>query len=425
MVTSYIQRVIDSELDELMTDLAAIALEGPKGVGKTESAMRRAKTIYAMDDSAQRAIASADVGQILKGAKPVLIDEWQRQPETWDAVRRAVDRDHQPNQFLLTGSASPANPPTHSGAGRIVSVRMRPLILAERGLVVPSVSLKGLLQGRIDSIEGETSLVLADYVRELVVSGFPGIRHLTGRALRAQLDGYLSRIVDRDFKDQGLSVRNPQGLIRWMTAYAAATSTTASFETIRDAATGGEGQKPAKTTVQPYREILEQLWILDPIAAWLPSKNYITRLTHPPKHHLADPALAIRLLGLDENALIMGAESGPAIPRNGTLLGHLFESLVTQSVRVLAQAAEADVKHLRLKGGLREVDLIVERPDQRVVAIEVKLSATVDDDDVKNLLWLREQIGDDLLNAVVINTGQHAYKRQDGIAVVPAGLLGP
>ena len=231
-------------------------------------------------------------------------------------------------------------------------------------------------------------------------------------------------IVDRDFKDQGLNVRNPQGLIRWMTAYAAATSTTASFETIRDAATGGEGQKPAKTTVQPYREILEQLWILDPIPAWLPSKNYITRLTHPPKHHLADPALAIRLLGLDEGALITGTESGPSIPRNGTLLGHLFESLVTQSIRVLAQAAEADVRHLRIKGGLREIDLIVQRPDQRVVAIEVKLSATVNDDDVKNLLWLGEQIGDDLIDAVVINTGQRAYRRRDGVAVVPAALIG-
>ena len=424
-MTEYLQRVIDSELDELLSDLAAIVLEGPKGVGKTESAKRRAETVYPMDDPAIRAIASADIGQMLTGAKPVLIDEWQRHPETWDAVRRAVDQNHEPNQFLLTGSASPANPPTHSGAGRIVSVRMRPLTLAERELERPSVSLTSLLQGRDDIVEGETSLVLADYVREMVISGFPGIRHLTGRALRAQLDGYLSRIVDRDFKDQGLSVRNPQGLIRWMTAYAAATSTTASFETIRDAATGGEGQKPAKTTVQPYREILEQLWILDPIPAWLPSKNHITRLTHPPKHHLADPALAIRLLGLDEGALITGAESGPPIPRSGTLLGHLFESLVTQSIRVLAQAAEADVKHLRLKGGLREVDLIVERPDQRVVAIEVKLSATVNDDDVKNLLWLGEQIGDDLIDAVVINTGQRAYRRRDGVAVVPAALIGP
>lgn len=421
---NYLQRIIDTELDELLTSLPAIVLEGAKGVGKTESAKRRANTFYAMDEASQRAIANADITQILKGKNPILIDEWQRKPEVWDAVRRAVDNNNSPAQFLLTGSASPTKPPTHSGAGRIVSVRMRPLSLAERGLGVPTVSIKSLLQGDHCKIEGETPLKLADYVREMVTSGFPGIRHLSGRALRAQLDGYLARIVDRDFKDQGLNLRNPQGLIRWMTAYAAATATTASFETIRDAATGGEGQKPAKTTVQPYREILEQLWILDPVPAWLPSKNHITQLTQPPKHHLADPALAIRLLGLDESALITGTESGPVINRNGTLLGHLFESLVTQLIRVLAQAAEANIKHLRTKAGEHEVDLIIERPDQRIVAIEVKLSETIKDNDVKNLLWLKKQIGEDLLDAVVINTGKRAYRRPDGVAVVPAGLVG-
>ena len=424
-MSDYIPRIIDGELDDLLSALAAIALEGPKGVGKTESATRRANTVWAMDDPAQHAIATADVGQLLKGEVPILIDEWQRQPSAWDAVRRAVDRHQTPGQFLLTGSASPLNPPTHTGAGRIVRLRMRPLSLTERGLETPSVSLSNLLRGDKEPLHGETSLRLEDYVRELVISGFPGIRHLSGRALRAQLDGYLSRIVDRDFVDQGLNVRNPSGLMRWLTAYAAATGTTTSFETIRDAATGGEGQKPAKSTTQPYREILEQLWILDPVPAWLPSKNHISRLTHPPKHHLADPALAIRLLGLDQNALISGAESGPPIPRKGTLLGKLFESLVTLSVRVLAQAAEAEVKHLRLKAGAREVDLVVERFDQRVVAIEVKLSASIDDDDVKNLLWLREQIGDDLLDSIVMNTGPRAYRRKDGIAVVPAALLGP
>ncbi len=118
-------------------------------------------------------------------------------------------------------------------------------------------------------------------------------------------------------------------------------------------------------------------------------------------------------------------EAGPTIPRDGTLLGHLFESLVTLSVRVYAQASEARVRHLRLRGGRREIDLIVERRDQRVVAIEVKLSSAVDDADVRNLLWLRDQIGDDLLDAVVINTGPQAYRRRDGVAVVPAALLGP
>jgi predicted AAA+ superfamily ATPase len=304
-------------------------------------------------------------------------------------------------------------------------VRMRPLSLSERGVGVPSVSLTQLLRGGAAEIEGKTNVTLADYVREIVNSGFPGIRRLSGRALRLQLDGYLRRVVDTDFQEQGYTVRRPEVLERWMAAYAAATATTASYEAIRDAATSGQGDKPSKTTTQPYREILERLWIADPVPAWLPSRNRLNRLAQPPKHHLADPALAARMLGLDADALLSGVESGPRMPRDGTLLGHLFESLVTLSVRTYAQAAEARVRHLRLHGGRQEVDLIVERADQRVVAIEVKLSGTVEQDDVKHLLWLREHIGDDLIDSLVIHTGPQAYRRKDGIAVVPAALLGP
>jgi predicted AAA+ superfamily ATPase len=281
------------------------------------------------------------------------------------------------------------------------------------------------LTGDAPGIEGRTDVGLPDYVREIVHSGFPGLRGLDGRALRMQLDGYIQRIIDTDFQEQGFTVRRPEVLERWITAYAAATATTASYETIRDAATSGLGEKPSRTTTLPYREILERLWILDPVPAWLPSRNQLNRLAQPPKHHLADPGLAARILGLDADALLSGTEARPSIPPAGTLLGHLFESLVTLSVRVYAQAAEARLRHLRLQGGRREIHLIVERGDQRVVAIEVKLSSSVDDHDVKNLLWLREQIGDDLLGAVVINTGPQAFRRKDGIAVVPAALLGP
>lgn len=256
---------------------------------------------------------------------------------------------------------------------------------------------------------------------------FPGAgrANLSGRGLRAQLDSYVSRIVDRDFMEQGLTLRQPAALVRWMTAYAAATATTASFESIRDAATGGQGDKPSKTTVQPYREILERLWIVDPVEARLPTRNRLHRLSQPPKHHLADPALACRLLGLDEHALLAGEQGSVAAPRDGMLLGRLFESLVTLGVRVFAQASEARVRHLRQHGRLHEIDLIIERADQRVVAIEVKLGAEVTDSDVRHLTWLREQIGDDLLDAIVVNTGQQAYRRRDGITVVPAALLGP
>ncbi len=420
----YLRRVVDDELDVLLPDLPAIALDGPKGVGKTATASRRAATVHRLDDPAQRAVLAADPGRLVSGATPVLVDEWQRFPQSWDVVRRAVDDGIGGGRFLLTGSAAPTEQPTHSGAGRIVTLRMRPLSLVERGLVAPTVSLTELLTGARRAVSGISPLRLADYAEEIVASGLPGLRGTSGRARRMRLDGYLDRIVERDFAEQDRPLRDPAGLRRWMTAYAAATATTASFETIRDAATGAEGQIPARSTTVPYRRVLEQLWILDPVEAWLPTRNHLARLAAPPKHHLADPALAARLLGADVAALLDADPLGPPVPRNGPLLGHLFESLVTLGVRVQAQAAEAVVRHLRTKGGEREIDLIVERADHRVVAIEVKLGAVVDDADVRHLRWLAAALGDDLLDAVVVTTGTEAYRRSDGIAVVPAALLG-
>ena len=360
---------------------------------------------------------------MLGGEPPLLIDEWQRVPAVWDIIRRAVDAGCQPSKFLLTGSASPRNAPTHSGAGRIVTTRMRPLSLAERWPATPTISLGNLLTGERPPLSGKCNVGLTEYVAEIVQSGLPGLRQYSGRGLRAQLDGYLHRIIERDFEEQGLSVRRPETLRRWLAAYAAATATTASFEALRDAATSGEGDKPAKTTTQPWHDALVRLWILDPVSAWHPTHNDLNRLAQAPKHHLADPALAVRLLGLDGDALLSGTQASPLIARGGSLLGRLFESLVTLSLRVYAQANEAGLRHLRLHGGQREIDLIVERADRRVMAIEVKLSRTVSDDDVRHLLWLKDRIGDDLLDSIVIHTGPEAYRRRDGVGVIPAAML--
>jgi uncharacterized protein len=420
----YLWRVVDAEFEALAAALPALAIVGAKGVGKTATAARRATTVHALDDPAERSVAAADPARLLESDPPILIDEWQYLPESWDLVRRAVDAGAAPGRFLLTGSASPPGVETHSGAGRIVDVRMRPLALAERGLDQPSVSLGELLRGERPAIKGRTELRADDYVQEILGSGFPGLRHLAGRPLRAQLDSYLQRIIDRDFPELGRPLRNPTALRRWMAAYAAASSTTTSFEKIRDAATGGEGEKPAKTTAGPYRDVLERLWILDPVPAWTPTRNRIRRLARPPKHQLVDPALAGRLLGLDADALLSGGDVGPPIPRDGTLLGTLFESLCTQSLRVYAQAAEARVFHLRTASGEQEVDMIVEREDGRVLAIEFKLARDVGDDDVRHLHWLAQQIGDELIDSMVVTTGPEAYRRTDGIAVVPAGLIG-
>lgn len=426
---AYIRRVVDGELDELFVSLAAVSIEGAKAVGKTATAAGRARTVYQLDQDEQRSLFEADSSRLLHGERPILVDEWQRAPSSWDVVRRAVDdRRTTAGSFLLTGSASaPPEASLHSGAGRIVSVRMRPLTLSERGVATPTVSLAAVVRGEALEIAGETTLRLADYVDEILASGFPGLRGLAGRPLRAQLDSYIDRIVEREFPQLGLNIRNPAALRRWLTAYAAASSTTTSYEKIRDAATGGEKEKPTKKTVGSYRDALERLWVLDPVPAWAPTRSHLRRLSSPPKHHLVDPALSARLLGVGAGALLQQERISPrpTIPRDGTLLGGLFESLVTIDVRVYAQAAEARVGHLRTAGGEHEVDLIVERDDGRIVAIEVKLTAVPGDDDVQHLHWLKDRLGEEVLELIVIGTGTYAYRREDGIAVVPAALLGP
>jgi predicted AAA+ superfamily ATPase len=421
----YLPRIVDGELDELAEGLPAIAIEGPKGVGKTLTAQRRARVTVALDDPAQRELLAADPGRLERSQPPVLIDEWQRYPPVWDLVRRSVDRDPSPGRFLLTGSATPVDAPTHSGAGRIVRLRMRPMTLAERAPESEAASLRELLTGSGTRLEGFTNMALTDYTDEILRSGFPAIRRLPARSRRAQLDGYLARIAEHDFPEQGHLVRRPATLRAWLTAYAAATGTTASYNSILEAATPGDGDKPAKTTTIAYRDVLSQIWLLDPVPGWLPVRNQFTRLALAPKHYLVDPALAARLLGATSRSLLVGEPSRPAIPRDGTLLGALFESLVALNVRVYAQAAEATVHHLRTSNNLHEVDFIVERDDHRVVALEVKLSNVIYDHDVIHLHWLRREIGDDLIDAAVIYTGYNAYRRPDGIAVLPAALLGP
>jgi predicted AAA+ superfamily ATPase len=423
---NYQLRAVDQELDDLVAGgAAAIALEGAKAVGKTATAAERVSEVFLLEDPTTRQLLEAEPARIL-GHASVLVDEWQHVPATWDVVRRAVDAGARPGQFFLTGSASAELANKHSGAGRILRVRMRPTTLFERGTAEPTVSLAELLSGAKPPISGQSGVGLDDYVAEIVGSGFPAIRPLDERVRRAQLRGYVDRVIDRDVRDvTGRILRNPAALRRWLAAYAAATATTTSYEKVRDAASAGEADKPAKTTTGPYRDALKVLYVLDPLPAWTPGNNHIAELGVAPRHHLLDPALAAALLGLGPGALLVGDEVGQGIPRDGTMLGALFESLVVLNLRVFSQAAESTVGHLRTHRGEHEVDAIVEREDRRIVAVEIKCSSVVDDADVKHLLWLQERIGDSLLDAVVVTTGPFAYRRRDGIAVVPAALLGP
>ena len=417
----YRRRVVDDELDALLPALPALLIDGPKGVGKTATAIQRCATVRRLDEPAQRAIIEADPGLVAEDEEPILLDEWQRVPAVFDATRRLVDQDPRPHRFLLTGSAP--TKATHSGAGRITSLRMRPLSLFERYETQHYVSTQGLLDGTA-TIKGHCSLRLKDYVEEMLSGGFPGLRHLSGVPLRRQLDGYLERIVDHDIPEAGYAVRRPQMVRALLLAYAAAIATTASWEKIREAATGGSGANASRSAIHSHVELLTYLRILDPLEAWSPSNNHLGRLMTSPKHYLADPALAARLVKKSAAQLLLGEESKFTMPRDGTYLGALFESLVALSIRTYAQRCEARVFYLRSAGGRREIDFIVEE-DHGILAIEAKLSASVSDDDVRHLLWLRQELGEQCLGLVVVGTGPEAYTRADGVAVVPLGLLGP
>ncbi|UJP09363.1 DUF4143 domain-containing protein [Microbacterium sp. KUDC0406] len=299
---------------------------------------------------------------------------------------------------------------------------MRPLSFHERGVAAPTVSLSGLLAGR-QEISGRTDVDIEVYVDEILRSGFPGIRNLPDTPRRVQLDSYLNRIVDRDLPENGVSVRRPAALRAWLNAYAAATATDASYSTILDAATPGEGDKPTRQTVATYREQLQRLFVLDPLEAWHPALTPLKRLTKAPKHHLVDPALAARVVGVGKDGLLRG-EGERVAAESGTWLGALFESLVALSVRASLGITGARAYHLRTANTEHEIDLVLEGEDRKVVAIEVKLAATVSDRDVRHLNWLRAEIGDRLVERVVVTTGRDAYRRRDGVAVVPLALLG-
>jgi predicted AAA+ superfamily ATPase len=420
----YVRRLVDDQLDELLPILPAIAVEGAKGVGKTATTAARAAHTYSLDRAATRSIVADDPEVITKDHGTTFIDEWQRVPETWDVVRRAVDDGAEPGRFLLAGSATPdpkAN--LHSGAGRIVRLMMRPMSLPERRIAAPTVSLRSLTSPDESEVGGDTSLTVVDYVSEILQSGFPGIRRAAPAARPYLLDSYIDRIVDHDVAEVGDTVRHPEALRQWLTAYGAASATTASYASLLNASTPGEEAKPSKQTTMAYRNLLRRMWVLDPIPAWAPGLANLAALGQSPKHHLVDPALAARLVGATADSLIHG--DGPATPhQSSTFLGALFESLAVQTVRVLAQSLGLKVFHLRTHGGAHEVDLLVQRPDLTVVAIEVKLSSMVRPGDVAQLNWLREQLPDLVMDQVVLNTGPQAYRRKDGVAVVPLALLG-
>jgi predicted AAA+ superfamily ATPase len=241
------------------------------------------------------------------------------------------------------------------------------------------------------------------------------------------LDSYFSNLLTHDFQLQGVRLRQPHTLMRWLRAYAAAISTNSGYNEILDASTAGEGAKPAAKTTIAYREALGNLWLLEELPVWIEGENFFSGLKMTPKHYLIDPAFAVHLLGLDEDMLAAPGEADSDYAvfdrKYGSIIGRLFEALVFLDLKVYSGVNDADLSYVATAKNDHEIDFVVSKA-RRAVAFEVKLAPYIEESDVRHLLWLKEKAAGRIRDAVVITTGPYAYRREDGIAVVPAALLG-
>lgn len=415
--SDYLRRYVDIDIDNLLPGLRALSIDGPKGVGKTETARRRVERVFRCDIEEERQYFEAAAASILKQKSAILIDEWQRYLPSWDLVRRAVD-DRREGLVILTGSATPqVGGDTHSGAARITSMQMRPLALSERRATTPQILIKNLWQS--DDIESaETDYGLDFYAEQICASGFPAVNELPMRNQRRELTSYIERIIDRELPELGKNVRKPQTLKAWLSSYASVTATTATYSAILDGATAGVDEKPSKSATQIYRDLLSKIWILDELPAWTPTFSPRKRLTASPKHFLADPALSAVLMGLTPQTLL-DEKSGKM-----AAFGQLFEALAVLTIRSAGEACEANAYHFRTQTGNQEVDVLLEDYSGNLIAFEVKLKPNVSDEDVRHLHTFENLVKSKLKAKVVVTSGSRAYKRRDGVLVVPLALLG-
>ena len=414
----YTPRLGDQELTDRLAVSGAVLIEGPRACGKTETARHQAasEVLLDIDENARQAMA-VEPELVLAGATPRLIDEWQVEPAIWNHVRRAVDARRTRGQFILTGSAVPADDVTrHTGAGRISRLRLRPMSSYEMGQSTGEVSLARLLDADFDGCAAE-DVSVGSLTSRIARGGWPGDLDLDeGACLTARMD-YLDEIRRSDLSRVDGVSRAPDNVGRVLQSLARNVATPVSIRTIAADAGGDAGPLDADT-VSSYLAALRRLMVYEEQRAWSPHLRSRSILRKSPKRHFVDPSLAVAAIGATPERLIGDLR----------FLGFLFESMVYRDLAIYSRASDAEVFHYRDNTNL-EVDAIVQKRQGDWCAFEVKLGVGQVDPAAAALLKFRERIdvgavGEPKLLAVIVSTG-YAYRRSDGVAVIPVGSFGP
>lgn len=414
----YLDRIVDAELRQRAASAGAVVIEGPKACGKTETARRLVSSEVRFDvDAAARDTVAVDPALVLAGERPRLLDEWQVAPELWNHVRRAVDDAGSPGQFVLTGSAVPADDvQRHTGAGRFSFLRMRPMSLVESGHSTGSVSLSALLDG-VPPRAPDTGLSVRDIADRIVMGGWPAQQGRSVEAAQQAARDYLEQVRRVDINRVGDTRRDPARVGALLQSLARNVATEVR-NTVLAADAGGADGSLDPHTVADYLAALTRLMVIEDQRAWAPHLRSKAVLRKSPKRHFTDPSLAAAALAAGPQRLLADLN----------LLGLLFESLVIRDLRVLSQPLGGEVMHYRDHYGT-EVDAVVQLADGRWGAFEIKLGQGMVDDGARSLTTFAEQI--DVTRSgtpsvlAVITPGGYGHVRKDGIAVVPLGALGP
>lgn len=419
----YKKRIADEILKRKLEGKGAVLIEGPKWCGKTTTAEQLAASILYMDDPEKKEqninMSELNPKRLLKGATPRLIDEWQIAPKLWDTIRFEVDHRSELGQFILTGSAVPVDTKeiTHSGTGRFTWLTMRPMSLYESGDSSGEVSLKDLFDGQME-IDGYSELNIERLAFLVCRGGWPQAVDMRDEIALDQAMDYLDAVIHSDINRADNIQKNPDKVRRFMRSYARNQGTQAPNTELAKDVQGSDEVSINEETIASYLNALKKIFVVEDMPAWNPNLRSKTAIRSSDTRYYIDPSIAVAALGVGPNDIINDLKT----------FGFLFETLCVRDLRVYADALNGNVFHYRDKNGL-ECDAVIHLKNGKYGLVEIKLGGDkLIEEGSKSLKTMASKIDTEKMKTpsflmVLTGTGDYAYRRQDGVFVVPVGCL--
>ena len=418
----YRKRIADDILSRKLEGKGAVLIEGPKWCGKTTTAEQIAASILYMDDPEKKeqniSMSELNPKRLLKGETPRLIDEWQLAPKLWDAIRFEVDHRRELGQFLLTGSAVPVDTKeiTHSGTGRFTWLTMRPMSLYESGDSTGDVSLRDLFAN--NTVDGESDMTIDRLAFLACRGGWPQAIDMRDDIALDQARDYYDAVVRSDINRADNIQKNAEKVRRLMRSYARNQGSQVPNTVLARDVSANDEESMSQETVATYLNALRKIFVVEDMPAWNPNLRSKTAIRSSDTRYYVDPSIAAAALGIGPNDLINDLNT----------FGFIFETLCIRDLRVFADALDGQVYHYRDKDG-QECDAVIHLRNGQYGLIEIKLGGDkLIEEGAQSLKKMESKIDTDKMKApsflmVLTGVGGYAYRRKDGVCVVPIGCL--